>query len=104
MHGLENGGVPGFQKRKTAALREYLEATGYLDERPRRTEAQLRAAMQAAIAPAVSDGDIVPADIDILLRRLELRRASVSGAPSMSGAPSTGAVQAESLAARISEG
>ncbi len=104
IQGLENGGVSGFQKRKTAALREYLEEMGYLDERPRRTEAQLRAAMQAAIAPAVSDGDIVPADIDTLLRRLELRRASINGAPSMGGAPSTGPVQAESLAARISEG
>lgn len=102
--GLENGGVPGFQKRKTAALREYLEANGYLDERPRRTEAQLRAAMQAAIGPAVSDGDILPADIDTLLRRLESRRAAVSGVPSMPGAPSTRPVQAESLAARISDG
>jgi hypothetical protein len=104
IHGLENGGVSGFQKRKTAALREYFEANGYLDERPRRTEAQLRAAMQAAIAPAVSDGDIVPADLDTLLRRLELRHAAIGDAPSMGGAPSTGPVQAESRAARISEG
>jgi hypothetical protein len=104
IQGLENGGVSGFQKRKTAALREYLAGNGYLDERPRRTEAQLRAAMQAAIAPAVSDGDIVPADLDTLLRRLELRRASIGDAPSMGGAPSTGPVQPESLAARSSEG
>jgi uncharacterized protein YhaN len=104
IQGLEKGGVSGFQKRKTAALREYLEEKGYLDERPCRTEARLRAAMQAAIAPAVSDGDIVPADIDTLLRRLELRRASIGDAPSMGGAPSTGRVQAESLAARISAG
>ncbi|HEU4585905.1 MAG TPA: hypothetical protein VFR95_09145, partial [Gemmatimonadaceae bacterium] len=104
IHGLENGGVSGFQKRKTATLREYLEEKGYLDERPRRTEAQLRAAMQAAIAPAVSDGDIVPADLDIILRRLELRRASIGAAPSMGGAPSPGPVQAESLAARIADG
>lgn len=123
VEGLERGGVSGFQKRKTAALREYLEASGHLDERPRRTEAQLRAAMQAAIAPAVSQGDLLPADLDTLLRRLESRRPSPASpspaspdAPSPDGvsptptesspvaAPARGLSQAESLAARISEG
>jgi cell division protein FtsB len=96
--GLEDGGVSGFQKRKIAALREYLEEKGYLDERVRRTEAQLRAAMLAAIARAVSAGDVRPADIDVLLHRLELRRTSVDA----SAAPR--ASQTDSLAARISEG
>jgi len=98
MEGLEEGGVSGFQKRKMAALREYLEDNGYLDERGRRTEAQMRAAMLAAIGPAVSAGDILPSDIDVLLHRLELRRTSVDAA---AGA---GAGQTESLTARISEG
>ncbi|HET7551169.1 MAG TPA: hypothetical protein VFK04_07750 [Gemmatimonadaceae bacterium] len=98
MEGLEAGGVSGFQKRKMAALREYLEDEGYLDERARRSEAQMRAAMLAAIGPAVSAGDILPADIDVILHRLELRRTSVVAAAS------PGARQTDSLAARISEG
>jgi uncharacterized protein YhaN len=98
MEGLEAGGVPGFQKRKMAVLREFLEDGGYLDMRGRRTEAQMRAAMLAAIGPAVSAGDILPAHIDVLLHRLELRRTSVDAASA------TGVGQAESLAARISAG
>lgn len=104
VEGLEKGGVAGFQRRKTAALREYLETNGYLDDRPRRTEAQLRASMQAAIAQSVSEGDILPSDIDTLLRRLELRRASVIAAPPAGIVPSSGNAQPESLTARISKG
>jgi uncharacterized protein YhaN len=95
---LEGGGVSGFQKRKMAALREYLEANGYLDERVRRTEAQLRAEMLAAIAPAVAAGDVHPLDIEVLLRRLESRRTAVDVKEAPPGAHS------ESRAARISEG
>ena len=97
--GLENGSVSGFQKRKTAALREYLESEGYLDERARRTEAQIRAAMLAAIGPAVAAGDMLPADIELLLHRLELRRGAV-----ISGAPRSVDGQPSSLTARISDG
>ena len=99
VEGLEGGGVSGFQRRKTAALREFLEGAGYLDERTRRTEDQLRAAMLSAIAPAVSAADMLPRDIEILLRRLELRRKPVDAV-----APSGGDGQPASLAARISEG
>jgi uncharacterized protein YhaN len=95
---LEGGGVSGFQRRKMAALREHLEGGGYLDERVRRTDVQLRAAMLAAIAPAVAADDVQPADIDILLRRLELRRTALDVEE---GPPGD---HAESRTARISEG
>jgi uncharacterized protein YhaN len=98
VEGLENGSVPGFQKRKTAALREYLQDNGFLDERAPRTEEQLRAAMLAAIGPAVSAGDVLPSDIDVLVKRLELR------ATALDVGTTPGGNQAESLAARISEG
>jgi len=96
--GLEAGEVAGFRRKKAEALREYLCEHGYLDERSRRDESQLRAAMLAAIAPAVSAGDILPADIDVLLHRLESRRTAVRMAPAAGGG------QAESRAARISDG
>jgi uncharacterized protein YhaN len=98
IEGLENGSVSGFQKRKTALLREYLEDNGFLDERPRRTEAQLRSAMLSAIGPEVSAGNVLPSDIDLLLHRLELRSAVVNAAATVGGG------QTESLAARISDG
>ena len=99
IEGLENGGVSGFQKRKTAALREYLESEGYLDERARRTESQIRAAMVAAIGPAVAEGDLLLADIELLVQRLELRRRTV-----ITGAPRSTNGQPSSLTARISDG
>ncbi len=108
MEGIENGAVPGFHKRKAAELRAHLEEGGYLDERPRRGEAQLRAAMQRAIAPAVSDGDIVPAEVDALLRRLESRRSAVAAGPAPLAAleqrSAGGGAQAESRTASILEG
>ncbi len=98
IEGLENGSVSGFQKRKTALLREYLEDNGFLDERARRTEAQLRSAMLAAIGPEVSAGNVLPSDVDSLLHRLELRGTVVNAAATVGGG------QTESRAARISEG
>ena len=99
VEGLEGGEAPGFQKKKITALREYLESTGHLDERPRRTAEQIRVAMLAAVGPAVGDGALDTRAVDDLLRRLEERRT-----PIVSGSLSTAEAQAESRAARISAG
>jgi hypothetical protein len=109
VEGLENGAVSGFHSRKTAELRAWLEKNGYLDERARRTAAQLRAAMQKAIAPAVSEGSIVPSAIDALIRRLESRHSAVVAGPTPlaelgAARGGTGGAHAESRSARNSEG
>ena len=99
VEGLEGGGAPGFLKKKIAELREYLEREGYLDERPRRTEEQIRGAMLGALGPAVAEGELQPADVDVLVRRLEQRRKPIVSTPLLAtdGQPA-------SRASRISAG
>ena len=109
VEGLENGAVSGFQSRKTEVLRSYLEENGYLDPRPKRDAAQLRAAMQRAIAPAVAEGTLAPSAIDSLLRRLESRRSAVVAGPTAlseldAASDDADGAHAESRSARSSDG
>ncbi|HEU4563438.1 MAG TPA: hypothetical protein VFS05_02270, partial [Gemmatimonadaceae bacterium] len=58
MPALEQGRAAGFQRRKAAELREYLEREGYLDPRPVPTPDAMRAGVLAAVADDVHAGTI----------------------------------------------
>lgn len=83
---LEQGKVAGFQKRKVADLRDYLEREGYLDLRPSRGLDAIRASMLAAVADDIIRATIEAEDIDGLLLRIALR-ARPTPKPSILSAP-----------------
>jgi hypothetical protein len=92
---LEAGGAPGFQRKKTAELREYLEGEGYLDARPRRSADEIRTAALVAATGDIAGGRIAPADVDALLRRVATPAAAITAEPSAS--VSAGAFSLSSL-------
>lgn len=70
---MENKAVVGFQTRKIADLRAYLEREGYLDEQAPRSEEEIRAAVLTTAASDIHAGLLRHADLDRLLSSLQRR-------------------------------
>ncbi|MHB0949709.1 MAG: ATP-binding protein [Gemmatimonadaceae bacterium] len=70
LEALTAGRVSGFQAKKIAELREYLEEQEYVDPRVPPSAAEIRILMLAAVQHEVGAGILVVGDIDTLIRRV----------------------------------
>jgi hypothetical protein len=74
---LERREVSHLREHTIAALREFLERNGYVDDRPPRTSDQLRAAMLAAASAEIAARVLGPEDVHELVRRIEERAKGI---------------------------
>jgi hypothetical protein len=78
LEALEGKQVAGFQSKKVADLREFLEKEGNVDYGAKRSMAEIRSLMVAQVNREIEGGVISAGDIDTLLGRMALGTQSES--------------------------
>jgi uncharacterized protein YhaN len=71
---LEEGLAKGFRVEKRSALGEYLATEGYLDERPRLSEEEIRQRVRTAVFSALEKGLVRPERFEQLVSMIVRRR------------------------------